>query len=131
MKRDGFVITLWTYYEPLISREISSGDYANALQRLHPGTRELDVATAHFSGRVKSAQRLVRNRTALRRTLATHQRRTLATYQKEFRQRTLGKPRAVVQRRERSQRLGPNVGGCLERRTVGVGVLRLVAWTAL
>src|ERR1043165_6810389 len=28
-KRDGFVVTLWTYYEPATSREVSPTDYAN------------------------------------------------------------------------------------------------------
>ena len=36
---DGFVITLWTYYEPLSPREVSPADYANALGRLHAGMR--------------------------------------------------------------------------------------------
>src|SRR5258708_15035715 len=28
-ERDGFVVTLWTYYEPLTSPEVSPADYAN------------------------------------------------------------------------------------------------------
>jgi Phosphotransferase enzyme family len=61
-ERDGFVITLWTYYEPVTSREIPPADYANALERLHAGMRKLDVPTPHFSDRVKSAQHLVASR---------------------------------------------------------------------
>src|SRR5580700_7273210 len=38
---DGFVITLWTYYEPGTTGEVSPADYANALGRLHAGMRKL------------------------------------------------------------------------------------------
>ena len=61
-ERDGFVVTLWTYYEPVTSREVSPADYANALERLHAGMRELDVPTPHFTDRVDSAQQLVASR---------------------------------------------------------------------
>ena len=61
-ERDGFVVTLWTYYEPVTSREVSPADYANALERLHAGMRELDVPTPHFTDRVEQAQHLVASR---------------------------------------------------------------------
>ncbi len=61
-ERDGFVVTLWTYYEPVTPREVSPDDYANALERLHAGMRELDVPTPHFTDRVHSAQQLVASR---------------------------------------------------------------------
>jgi hypothetical protein len=61
-ERDGFVVTLWTYYAPVTPREISPADYANALQRLHAGMRELDVPAPHFTDRVEQAQHLVANR---------------------------------------------------------------------
>ena len=61
-QRDGFVVTLWTYYEPVSSREVSPADYADALQRLHAGMRELDVSTPHFTDRVDSAEELVADR---------------------------------------------------------------------
>jgi thiamine kinase-like enzyme len=61
-ERDGFVVTLWTYYEPVSRREVSPADYANALERLHAGMRELDVPTPHFTDRVEQAQRLVADR---------------------------------------------------------------------
>ena len=55
---DGFVVSLWRYYEPAAPRrEISSVDYAAALARLHAGLRTLDVATPHFTDRVAEAQR--------------------------------------------------------------------------
>jgi aminoglycoside phosphotransferase (APT) family kinase protein len=61
-EHDGFVVTLWTYYEPLSPPEVSSADYANALERLHAGMRKLDVTTPHFTDRVAEAQQLVASR---------------------------------------------------------------------
>ncbi|CAM5569160.1 aminoglycoside phosphotransferase family protein [Streptomyces coeruleorubidus] len=60
-ERDGFVVTLWTYYEPVTSREASPADYAHALELLHAGMRKLDVPTPHFTDRVEQAQQLVAN----------------------------------------------------------------------
>ena len=61
-KRDGFAITLWTYYEPQPARELSPTDYADALSRLHVGMQRVDVTTPHFTDRVDEAQRLVGSR---------------------------------------------------------------------
>jgi Phosphotransferase enzyme family len=61
-ERDGFVVTLWTYYEPEPRREVPPADYADALQRLHVGMRKLDVPTPHFTDRVEQAQELASNR---------------------------------------------------------------------
>jgi hypothetical protein len=58
-ERDGFAVTLWTYYEPVMLRDVSPADYANALERLHVGMRELGVTTPHFTDRVAEAQELV------------------------------------------------------------------------
>ncbi len=58
-ERDGFVVTLWTYYEPATPREAPPADYADALRRLHAGMRLLDVPTPHFTDRVEQAQQLV------------------------------------------------------------------------
>ncbi|MBO0730997.1 MAG: aminoglycoside phosphotransferase family protein [Acidimicrobiaceae bacterium] len=58
-QRDGFVVTLWTYYEPTTPGEASPADYANALERLHAGMRKLDVSVPHFTDRVEQAQQLV------------------------------------------------------------------------
>jgi aminoglycoside phosphotransferase (APT) family kinase protein len=58
-ERDGFAVTLWTYYKAVAPREVSPADYANALGRLHAGMRQLDVTTPHFTDRVEEAQRLV------------------------------------------------------------------------
>jgi aminoglycoside phosphotransferase (APT) family kinase protein len=61
-ERDGFVVTLWTYYEPATPREVSPAGYAAALERLHAGMRQLDVPAPHFTDRVESAQQLVASR---------------------------------------------------------------------
>ncbi|MGW2618152.1 phosphotransferase [Streptomyces sp. NPDC001500] len=58
-ERDGFVVTLWTFYEPAPAYEVSPRDYARALERLHAGMRRLDVPTPHFTDRVEQALRLV------------------------------------------------------------------------
>ena len=60
-ERDGFAVTLWTYYQPVAPREVSPAGYANALERLHAGMRQLDVRTPHFTDRVEEAQRLVQS----------------------------------------------------------------------
>jgi hypothetical protein len=52
-ERDGFVVTLWTYYEPATPGEVSPANYASALERLHAGMRKLDVPTPHFTDRVE------------------------------------------------------------------------------
>jgi hypothetical protein len=61
-ERDGFVVTLWTYYEPVTPAEISAASYASALQRLHAGMRALDIPAPHFTDRVEQAQQLVASR---------------------------------------------------------------------
>lgn len=61
-ERDGFVVTLWTYYEPATPRKVSAADYASALERLHAGMRKLDVPAPHFTDRVEQAQQLVASR---------------------------------------------------------------------
>ena len=61
-ERDGFVVTLWTYYEPATPREVEPADYASALERLHAGMRKLAIPTPHFTDRVEQAQQLVASR---------------------------------------------------------------------
>jgi hypothetical protein len=58
-ERDGFVITLWTYYRTGTSPEVAPADYAAALEQLHAGLRGVEVAAPPFTDRVDSAQRLV------------------------------------------------------------------------
>lgn len=61
-ERDGFAVTLWTYYEPVSGREASPAEYAAALGRLHAGMRTVDMPTPHFTDRVERARRLVASR---------------------------------------------------------------------
>ena len=61
-ERDGFVLTLWTYYEPAAPRKVSPAGYASALERLHAGLRKLDIPAPHFTDRVEQAQQLVARR---------------------------------------------------------------------
>ncbi|WP_202964629.1 phosphotransferase enzyme family protein [Inquilinus limosus] len=61
-ERDGFVVTLWTYYASVAAHGVTPADYAKALRRLHAGMRKLDIATPHFTDRVADAQQLVANR---------------------------------------------------------------------
>ena len=60
--RDGFVTTLWTYYEPVSLRAVAPAEYAQALERLHAGMRQSDFIAPHFTDRVAEAQTLVGNR---------------------------------------------------------------------
>ena len=53
-ERDGFVVTLWTYYEPSPG-EVSPADYAGALERLHAGMRKIDIRAPNFTDRVEEA----------------------------------------------------------------------------
>jgi phosphotransferase family enzyme len=60
--RGGFAVTLWTYHEPVPSRGVAPPEYARALERLHAGMRQIDVAAPHYTDRVATAQWLVGNR---------------------------------------------------------------------
>jgi aminoglycoside phosphotransferase (APT) family kinase protein len=60
--RDGFAVTLWTYYEPVASSEIEPGEYANTLARLHTGLRQLEMPAPHFTNRIREAQMVVADR---------------------------------------------------------------------
>jgi hypothetical protein len=60
--RDGFVVTLWTYYEGVPPLLAAPAEYAHALERLHAGMRQIDVTTPHFTDRVAEAQELVESR---------------------------------------------------------------------
>lgn len=60
--RDGFAVTLWTYYEPVPSRDVAPREYAQALERLHAGMRQIDLTAPHFTDRVAEAQSLVGDR---------------------------------------------------------------------
>ena len=57
--RDGFAITLWTYYEPASPGKIAPVDYANVLERLHVGMRRVTMSTPRFTDRVADAKSIV------------------------------------------------------------------------
>jgi Phosphotransferase enzyme family len=61
-ERDGFAVTLWTYYEPVSPRDVAPAEYAQVLARLHAGMREIDLPAPHFTDRVAEAQQLVGSR---------------------------------------------------------------------
>jgi aminoglycoside phosphotransferase (APT) family kinase protein len=84
-ERDGFVVTLWTYYQPAMSGDVSPVDYANVLERLHSGMRKLDLKTPHFTDRVEEAQHLVET-THLTPDLADADRQLLITTLRSRRQ---------------------------------------------
>jgi hypothetical protein len=54
--RDGFAISLWTYYEPAGSK-ITPAGYAGALRRLHAALRQIELGAPHFTDRVAGAQK--------------------------------------------------------------------------
>ncbi len=60
--RGGFAVTLWKYYEPVPTRDIAPSEYAQVLERLHAGMRQIDVTAPHFTDRIAEAQSLVGNR---------------------------------------------------------------------
>ncbi|ONI73593.1 aminoglycoside phosphotransferase [Kribbella sp. ALI-6-A] len=89
-ERDGFVVTLWTYYEPVAAEVASPREYAEALGLLHAGMRAVEVPAPHFLERVEDAQRLLADR-GLTPELADAERELLSD--------TLGRfSRAVVER---------------------------------
>jgi histidinol-phosphatase (PHP family) len=47
--RDGFAITMWTYFAP-VRRMLPPAGYAQVLECLHAGLRQIDVPTPHFMG---------------------------------------------------------------------------------
>jgi hypothetical protein len=59
--RDGFVISLWAYYEPA-GPEIEPAGYATALMRLHAALRQTSLAAPHVTERIAGAQREVADR---------------------------------------------------------------------
>lgn len=60
--RDGFAITLWTYYQAMQPQDIAPAEYAQTLERYHACIRQIDLTTPHFTDRVAAAQRLVSDR---------------------------------------------------------------------
>ncbi|MEU7471023.1 aminoglycoside phosphotransferase family protein [Streptomyces sp. NPDC044984] len=59
--RDAFVISLWTYYEP-VGSEIAPADYADTFMRHHAALRQIDLDAPHLTDRVAMALREVNDR---------------------------------------------------------------------
>jgi hypothetical protein len=60
--RDGFTVSMWTYFAPVQTRSFSSDEYARSLEHLHSSLRRIDVAAPHFTHRVAAVQRDVASR---------------------------------------------------------------------
>ena len=60
--RDGFKISMWTYFESAESRVLVPADYAQALERLHAGLRQIDFTAPHVLDRVAAVQQDVASR---------------------------------------------------------------------
>ncbi|UCM89943.1 phosphotransferase [Streptomyces marincola] len=56
--RDGFTVTLWTYYEPT-APHVPPVDCAKALELLHAGMRGIDVPSPRFTDRIAQAREVV------------------------------------------------------------------------
>ena len=93
-ERDGFAVTLWTYYQP-VAEEVSPAAYAQALARLHAAMREIDLPAPHFTDRVAEAQQLVASRDHTP-ELADEDRTLLSTTLRSVR-RAIGDRRAAEQ----------------------------------
>ncbi|MFS8199378.1 phosphotransferase [Streptomyces sp. CWNU-52B] len=59
--RDGFAVSLWTYYEP-VGPEIAPADYADVLLRHHAALRRIELKAPHFTDRVAAALGVVDDR---------------------------------------------------------------------
>ncbi|MEV6844801.1 aminoglycoside phosphotransferase family protein [Actinoplanes sp. NPDC051411] len=95
-ERDGYMITLWTYYETVAGFEVAPVDYAEALAQLHDRMRKVDVASPHFTDRIEEAQRLVASR---------EQTPELASDDREFLGATLLRLRQAIVARGRDEQL--------------------------
>ncbi|WP_371777626.1 phosphotransferase [Streptomyces sp. NBC_01438] len=56
--RDGFAVTLWTYYEP-VTPDTPPAGYAKALEQLHVGMRRIAAPSPRFTDRITEAQQVV------------------------------------------------------------------------
>ena len=108
--RDGFAITLWTYYEPVASSEIAPAEYAQVLVRLHAGLRQIEVSAPHFTDRVAEARRLVADR---------GQTPELAGADRELLGNTLSRLSAAISKHDTAEQLlhgEPHLGNLLRTR---------------
>lgn len=95
--RDGFQLSMWTYFEPAPYRIVPSTEYAQVLERLHAGLRQIDVTTPHVMDRVAAIQRAAASR-AITPDLADADRALLAHTLREL-------TRSIVNRRAPEQLL--------------------------
>lgn len=58
-ERDGCEIGLWTHFEAGLSRELSPGHYARALEQLHAALRRIDMPAPTFTDRLVEVQQWV------------------------------------------------------------------------
>jgi hypothetical protein len=58
--RDGFAVTLWTYYQP-VTPQLSPAEYAEALEQLHAGMRKVELPSPRFTDRIAEAVEIVAN----------------------------------------------------------------------
>jgi len=94
--RDGFAINMWTYVESVSPPDGAPTEYAHALERLHAGMRQIDVAAPHFTDRVAEAQQLVRSR---------HHTPALAEADRELLSNTLRSLRRAIEDRGATEQL--------------------------
>jgi Ser/Thr protein kinase RdoA (MazF antagonist) len=59
---DGFKVSMWTYFEAVESRTLPPAGYAQALERLHAGLRQIDFTLPHVMDRVAAVQQDVASR---------------------------------------------------------------------
>ncbi|GAA4464244.1 phosphotransferase family protein [Phytohabitans houttuyneae] len=109
-ERDGFAVTLWTYYEVVAPGPEWPGAYADVLQRLHTGMRGVETTTPHFLDRVAEAELLVTR---------TDQTPALAQADRHLLLRTLQDARERIRRRGAAEQLlhgEPHPGNLLNTR---------------
>ena len=89
--RDGFKISMWTYFETAESRMLPPADYAQALERLHAGLRQIDFTPPHVMDRVAAVQQDVASR-AITPDLADTGREVLASSLRDLKKPILTRP---------------------------------------
>jgi aminoglycoside phosphotransferase (APT) family kinase protein len=90
--RDGFEISMWSYFEPVEFRLLPLADYAQALERLHAGLREIDFTPPNVMDRVTAVQQDVASR-AITPDLADTDREVLASTLRDLKKSILNRPR--------------------------------------
>ena len=95
-ERDGFAVTLWTYYDSAM-HPVSTKGYAQALARLHAGMRTVDLEVPRLADRIAEAQE-VAARPDLSPDLAQSDRELLGSRLADLRRRinTFGAPEQLL-----------------------------------